>query len=89
MTTIAGEIPVGSTQATVALPAGASDLRCALFSSSLNWRMVEICADGSDLNYDVPVYTASDENQIVVDVAGPATHVRFTGVAGDNFEISI
>lgn len=89
MTTISGEIPAGSTQAAIALPAGASDLRYALFSSSLNWRMIEICTDGSDLNYDVPVYTATDENQIVVDVAGSATHVRFTGVAGDNFEISI
>ena len=87
MTTIPGEIPAGSTQATVALPVGASDLRCALFSSSLNWRMIEICVDGSDVNYDVPVYTATDENQIVVDVAGPATHVRFTGAAGDKYEV--
>ena len=87
MATISGEIPAGSTQANVALPVGASDLRCALFSSSLNWRMVEICADGSDVNYDVPVYTATDENQIVVDVAGPATHVRFTGAAGDKYGV--
>lgn len=87
MNTISGEIPSGETQATIVLPEGTSDFRVTLVSSYTNWRMMEICKDGSDFNYDVPVYTGSDENHIFVDVAGSATHVRVTGVAGDKYEI--
>lgn len=88
MKTISGQIPADSIQATIALPEGAANVRCALFSSSANWRMIEFSSDGSEANYFVPVYSESDEAHIAADAGLPVTHVRIMGAAGDAYEVT-